>query len=310
MKISKKIVRDLQKYLLGTDEFSFISDMDSGFYPISLSFTLEDFDFYYKPIDGNGVPYKIYESVGKQYNPTRVAAYALSNYNEFLSIGSTECREIFLKCANWFLGFGDARYEYQFDWNDLKAPWISCMAQGEAASVLVRAYRTTNNIAYLDHAEKSLRPFFFSIPEGGVQSKLDDGSLFLEEYPSRKPTHVMNGFLYAMIGLAEFCDARESNKHISLYMKLIETLNGNVRLWCNGRWSLYEDPAVAGGMNFCTPSYHNLHISQLAWVCARNEMPELRRVVSSWERGLNSLPIRMRALFGKVLFRLLNRAQR
>ena len=184
------------------------------------------------------------------------------------------------------------------------------MAQGEAASVLVRAYRVTNNSTYLDHAERSLRPFFCSIPDGGVQSKFDNGSVFLEEYPSSKPTHVMNGFLYALVGLSEFCDVRESEKHFSLYKELVETLKNNIGLWCNGSWSLYEDPALAGGMNSCTPSYHNLHISQLKWVCKRTEVPELCRVVSSWERGLNSFPVRMRALWGKVLFRLKNQAQR
>jgi len=310
MIISRKILRDVQKYLVGTEEFSFNADPSGNLYPISLDFTLNDFEFYYEPIDKLGIPFKIYQSVGKQYNPTRIAAYALANYNNFVEHSCQRSRETFLKCAKWFLGFDDARYQYHFDWEDLQAPWISCMAQGEAASVLVRAYRVTNDGAYLDHAEKSLSPFFLPVSEGGVQSQLGDGSFFLEEYPSNCSTHVLNGFLYAMIGLREFCDSCDSPKHNALFMQLIESLKNNIGNWCNGTWSLYEDPAVKGGVNFCTPSYHNLHISQLKWVCTRTDNPELRRVISSWESGKNSLPVRMRAFWGKVLFRLSNRAQR
>lgn len=310
MIISKKILRDLQKYLVGTEEFSFNADPSANLYPISLAFTLDDLEFYYEPTDKKGIPYKIYQSVGKQYNPTRVAAYALANYNNFVEHGCEPSRDTFVKCANWFLGFHDARYEYHFDWQELEAPWISCMAQGEAASVLIRAYRLTDDEVYLDHAEKSLTPFFVPVSEGGVQSRLFDGSEFLEEYPTKFSTHVLNGFLYALIGLREFCDARDSEKHSALFAQLINSLKDNIDIWCHGNWSLYEDPAVTGGRNFCTPSYHNLHISQLKWVCTRTETPELRRVISSWESGKNSLPVRMRAFWGKVLFRLSNRAQR
>lgn len=310
MIISKKILRDLQKYLVGTEEFSFNADPSDNLYPISLAFTLDDSGFYYEPVDKHGIPFKIYQSVGKQYNPTRVAAYALANYNRFIEQGCEGSRDTFIKCANWFLGFDDAKYQYHFDWDDLRAPWISCMAQGEAASVLVRAYRVTADSTYLVHAEKSLNPFFLPISEGGVQSRLDDGSVFLEEYPSNRATHVLNGFLYAMIGLHEFCGSCESEKHKALFMQLIESVSNNIGKWSSGTWSLYEDPSVKGAENFCTPSYHNLHISQLKWVCARMESPELRKVISSWESGKDSLPVRIRALWGKVLFRLSNQAQR
>ena len=310
MKTYDKIFRDVKKYIFGTSEFGHLNDHGNGIYPIDLSFTLEDEDSYYSPKDKDGIPYKVYSSVGDQYNPARVAAYSLAHFNRFVSKGDRKSKEIFLDCADWFLSKSSGRFEYFFDWGRLRAPWISCMTQGEAASVLIRGYRLTQNFRYLECAEKSLEPFFLKIQEDGVQSHLSDGSIFLEEYPSASPTHVLNGFMFSLIGLAEFVDESQSEKHKLLLNKLIISLNKNIYLWNTGKWSLYEDPNIAGGKNFCTPSYQNLQISQLIWLVNRIDFSEINGVIHSWEKGVNSLPVRLYALLGKLYFRLRNKAQR
>lgn len=308
--IVRKKIRDIKKYVLGTKDFSFPYCEYSLLYPVDLDFTLKDEEFYYRPLDDFGIPYRIYQSVGKQYNPTRIAAYSLAHFNRHAVTGDVELNAKFLKCANWFLNNDSARYVYHFDWNDLKAPWISCMAQGEAASVLIRAYKKTGDKQYLQQAEKALEPFFTGIKQGGLQSKLPDGSLFLEEYPSANPSHVLNGFLYALIGLGEFIDISQSPRHNELFVKLSLSVCKNIEVWCCRNWSLYEDENKANGLNFCTPSYHNLQITQLKWLNNRVKSPDLERAINSWEAGLNSLPTRLLALFGKIYFRLKNRAQR
>lgn len=310
MRVFNKIYRDVEKYFTGTSEFSYLDSFKSGCYPIDLAFTLENKTFYYTPKDQDGIPYKVYASVGEQYNPTRVAAYGLAHFNRYVLHADEESKEKFLKCANWFLSNTQARHEYHFDWGDLKAPWISCMAQGESASVLVRAYRLSGKQSYLDHAEKSLDPFFNVIEEGGVQSRLSDGSIFVEEYPLAKPTHVLNGFLYALIGLREYADATGSQSHQELFDNLVRSLCKNIDIWCYAHWSLYEDRGKANGLNFCTPSYHNLQITQLKWLNKRVNSPDIQQVIENWEKSLSSFFMRVFSLFGKVYFRLKNKAQR
>ncbi|AJF07642.1 D-glucuronyl C5-epimerase family protein [Geoalkalibacter subterraneus] len=305
-----KVYKDILKYLFSTNDFSQLSIGNGYPYPLDLGFTLEDESFYYHPQDKDGVPYRLYQSVGKQYNPTRIAAYALANFNCYALYNYDSCFEIFLKCADWFLGIEDARYEYHFDWSDLKAPWISSMAQGEAASVLIRAYKITGDEKYLKHAKLSLEPLFVRIGSGGVQSLLPDGSLFVEEYPSRNPTHVLNGFLYALIGLGEYAEITESKRHKDLFRQLSLSVCTNIDIWCHGRWSLYEDRIKAKGLNFCTPSYHNLQITQLKWLNARVNDPEIEKTINAWEKGLGNLWTRLFAFAGKAYFRLKNRAQR
>lgn len=307
----KKIIQDVFKYILGTTDFSLVVQSNSGFlYPICLSFTLEDSEFYYSLLDDDGIPYRFYQSVGEQYNPTRIAAYGLAHFNRYLDKGSDADKEIFMKCANWFLDVDNARYEYNFDWEQLKHPWISCMAQGEAASVLIRAYKLTGGNKYLVQAEKSLAPLFLPIIDGGVQSVLPDGSIFVEEYPSDMPTHVLNGFLYALIGLGEYADATDSQSHQKLFDNLVRSLCKNIDIWCYAHWSLYEDRGKANGLNFCTPSYHNLQITQLKWLNKRVNSPDIQQVIENWEKGLSSFFMRVFSLFGKVYFRLRNKAQR
>lgn len=308
--ISKKILKDFFKYFFSTVDFSPSPDEFTDSYPLDLSFTLINEHEYYWPKDDVGIPYRVYSSVGKQYNPTRIAAYALAHFNRYLTNETDTDKHIFIKCSDWFLDPDNARYEYKFNWGRLKSPWISCMAQGEAVSVLVRAYKLTGENKYLVQAEKSLAPLFLPISDGGVQSVLPDGSIFVEEYPSDIPTHVLNGFLYALIGLGEYVDATGSQCHQKLFDNLVCSLCKNIDIWCYAHWSLYEDREKANGLNFCTPSYHNLQITQLKWLNKRVNSPEIQQVIENWEKGLNSFFMRVFALFGKVYFRFKNKAQR
>lgn len=306
----KKFSNDILNFIFSTQEFSLEKEDNHLFYPIDLTFTLLNKKFYYSPIDQEGIPYKLYASVGKQYNPTRVAAYGLANLNDFLKSKNENSKKHFLNCADWFMKETSARYHYHFDWNSLKAPWISCMAQGEAASVLVRAYKLTNQESYLLQAKKSLDPFFRPITDNGVQSYLPDGkSLFIEEYPDENPSHVLNGFLYALIGLIDYCQATSDKNYENLLQDLIESLDKNIHLWSRGQWSLYDIP-VDGKLNYCTASYHHLQISQLRWINQYYSLESVDNIIHLWQKGLNSPMVRIYAMIKKITFRMLNRAQR
>lgn len=311
MKVYKKIYRDIKKYISGTDDFMCLDKIVDNEYPLDFSFTLREEKFYYYPFDSNGIPYVEYESVGCHYNPTRVAGYCLAHYGNYLALNNEESKNIFLLCSDWFLSFKSGLYEYSFDWLDLRSPWISCMAQGQVASIMILAYKMTGNATYLEHAERSLSPFLLSIDEGGVQSKLSNGDLFLEEYPSKDSTHVLNGFLFALIAIKQFLLIKKSREYEILYCKLLESLKNNISSWCcyNG-WSLYDLNLKEKEKNFSTPSYHNIHIAQLRWLADIEDDENLKGIVALWEKGGKSLKVRLVALVRKIFFRFFNKAQR
>ena len=68
----------------------------------------------------------------------------------------------------------------------LPVPWLSGMAQGEAASLLVRLFLETDADRYAEAARRALRPLRRLSAEGGVQARLGDGP-FPEEYPTSPP---------------------------------------------------------------------------------------------------------------------------
>lgn len=306
----KKILKDVHEFMKGSVAFSYNGFCsDTYIYPLNLEFTIVDTDFYYKYLDENGVPYRVYSSMGKQYNPTRIAAYGLAHYNNYIENQSEDSKKKFLSMVEWFLSKESGLYFYDFDWDDLKAPWISCMAQGEAASLLIRAYKTTGDCIYLDHASKSLEPLFLDIVKGGVKSFINNKHVFLEEYPGSKNLHVLNGFLFGLIGIIETRLITNDEKLKSLEQKLVYSLVENLDKWGES-WSYYQIDAGKILKNFCTPAYHNLHISQLKFINEHHPDWRLEEKIDSWSEGSLSLSSRLAALGGKVAYRVINKAQR
>ena len=85
----------------------------------------------------------------------------------------------------------------------LKKPWLSALSQGQALSVLVRAYQETRNDNYREAGQRALRVFSVPVAENGILAKWQ-GLDYFEEYPSETPSFVLNGFIVALWGLWEF----------------------------------------------------------------------------------------------------------
>ncbi len=308
-----KLLRDVASYLRRNCDFSYREDaVTSTAYPVDLAFTLEREDLYYRPKDADGLPVRIYLSAGRQYNPTRIAAYALAHYNRYLDHEDEADKATFFRAAEWFMRSPDGRWRYEFDWGELKAPWVSAMAQGEGVSVLVRAWYLSGEDRYLEQALRALEPFTQPANEGGVLSFLESGDPFLEEYPTPRPVHVLNGFLYAVIGLADL--ERIAGQVLPKGLRasdwlgvLTKHLNG----WNLGFWSAYDLAVGRYGLrNPATVSYHRLHIAQLRFLGEWGSSDVLIAVARQWQAYLKSTVNRVRALALKISFRSLHKVPR
>jgi hypothetical protein len=307
-----KHLRDVAHYVSGSAEFELNeSALRSWAYPVSFEFTLEHETRFYSPKDAAGLPLRVYKSVGSQYNPTRIAAYGLAHFNRYLASSGSECRETFMKTADWFAAAGDGRWSYHFDWNDLNAPWISCMTQGQGISVLARAYHLTGEAKYLESARMALTPLRRPLSMGGVRSRLDDASEFLEEYPSSAPVHVLNGFLFALIGIYDLMRLEPGFGPSAGFDELVQSLESNIGKWDLGYWSAYDVSTGAYGIrNATTMAYHRLHITQLRFLGTMLNRAVLRDTADRWDAQSKSVAHRLRALASKLLYRSLVRTQR
>ena len=81
----------------------------------------------------------------------------------------------------------------------LEPPWLSGLAQGQGASLLVRLHLETGRGEFAEAAKRALLPLAVPSGEGGVKALLD-GHPFPEEYPTDPPSFVLNGAIFALFG--------------------------------------------------------------------------------------------------------------
>ncbi|MEI4197522.1 D-glucuronyl C5-epimerase family protein [Roseovarius sp. E0-M6] len=304
----KKLLGDMGEYITGSAYIPRDAPKDGDWpYPLNCLFMLDDPTAYFEPRDGDGVPMKNFaNSIGVHYLPSRVAAYGFACWQAWKA-GDTTRKDDFFKAADWFVAHEDGLFLHHFSLTSvgLEAPWLSCIAQGEGISVLARAYVETGAEHYRDVAVAALAPLTRPVADGGVFSKLPNGAYFLEEYPGTTHRHVLNGCLYAMVGLHDLDRIAPESGAGALLQELLKTVALNADAWERGGWSLYQYAPRGSGlaMNYNTPGYQNVHIALLSFLAAERDTEGLGRVADRLSRAAESLPRRLIALGGKVAYR-------
>jgi heparosan-N-sulfate-glucuronate 5-epimerase len=189
------------------------------------------------------------------------------------------------------------------------APWLSAMAQGQCASLLVRVGLEVSDPRLLDSAAKGLRPMLRSTADGGVRARLD-GGIFLEEYPTDPPSFVLNGALFALWGAYDVWRGTGDDVAHGLFTEAAETLAGNLQRWDTGFWSRYDLFRLHPIVNTASPFYHALHINQLRALDTIWPSPAVASTAARFEAYAASPRMRSRALAQKVAFRILVRKPR
>jgi hypothetical protein len=133
-------------------------------------------------------------------------------------------------------------YQFNYSAERLKAPWVSAYSQGLALSFFVRLYRVTGDQADLDTAQQVFRSFRrLGASSAFWVSYVRSGELWLEEYPSSRPTHVLNVFGFATFGLYDYERLTRDPAARQLLLGALSTIRHNVRLYrVPGEISLYD----------------------------------------------------------------------
>ncbi|NVM20300.1 MAG: hypothetical protein HWN68_00785 [Desulfobacterales bacterium] len=211
--------------------------------------------------DRNGVP--TYHLKGNcYYHPVRISQYALGAFEYFLDTGNNDAKNAFLTCAEWLTNnlrkHGKFFYwEYRFGHTDV--PWFSAMAQGQGASVLLRAFSETHDKKYLHSARKAIEPIAHDISQGGVSVLKENTYLFPQEYSTNSPSEVLNGAISAWFGVYDYYRATGDSEVEQFCEGIMNTF-----LWCieeydTSYWSLYcRSPKY-----LASPYYNSVHVCQL-----------------------------------------------
>ena len=274
--------------------------------------------FHYKAnynghFDKNGIPILDYQGkIGMQYNPIAITQYGLGNYNLFLDNGENHNFEKFYSVAVWLIDNLELNkkkvpvWHHYFDYeyrNTLKSPWYSGLAQGLGLSVLLRAYHETKDQKFLDAHDKAWISFTKNLDDGGVLYNDTEGNIWIEEYIVSPPTHILNGFIWALWGVYDNWKLNNSNSAKVLFEKCIKTLKYNLIKYDSGYWSLYEQSDTFLPM-ISSPFYHKLHIVQLKILYNLTKENFFDELARKWELYNHSILKRNKALIKKTLFKI------
>jgi heparosan-N-sulfate-glucuronate 5-epimerase len=268
---------------------------------------------YKGPYDGCGIPLLDYHGqIGRQYNPIAIAQYGLGNFDLWRRTADAERKKKFFTIADWMVSnlernsTGIFVWNHHFDWeyrDTLRAPWYSALAQGQGISLLVRAYRESGDASYLEAAQSAFVSFQRPIGQGGVAFTDQSGDLWFEEYIVSPPTHILNGFIWALWGVYDYALATKDPAAQALFGHGVRTLLHNLERYDLGFWSLYEQSGTRLPM-VASPFYHRLHIVQLRVMHRLTGEEKFARIADRWETYTGSSWNRTRALVYKSAFKL------
>lgn len=160
-------------------------------------------------LDASGVPYW-----GKiaTYDPITITRYALAHWNMALKGDNQVAQQVFLKQAEWLV-------KHEVSIKDDAGGWpipipaasgpadrvcLSASRQGNALSVLVRAYQLTCDRTFLIVARRVVRTFERDILDGGVCAPVGEHGVFFEDVAIYPAAHGLDGMLFALLGLYDY----------------------------------------------------------------------------------------------------------
>ena len=188
----------------------------------------------------------------------------------------------------------------------LEPPWVSAMAQGEAASLLIRSAKTFDEPEFRVKAVQAAAPLLQ--PDSPVVSATAEGPI-LEEYPTDPPAHVLNGWISALWGLYDVAadmrrQAGDGEPYETAFRSGAACLVSRLPTYALSRhWSRY-DVYPHRLVNIASPRYHRLHIEQLRAMAVLTSDVTFAQVAGDWSIGLENPFTRGLAVTRKIGFRL------
>lgn len=228
-----------------------------------------------KPVDQNGIPLFI-QNNKEYYYPVSIGAYAYDLYNNYTHSNNDKVLKKFLNVATWlkdnciYTKYGFCSYRSHFPLANYKLTndWTTAMGQGQAISSLIAAHYLTGDNSYGQVAYDAVSAFQYPISAKGLAADFN-GHTWYEEYGSEEmPTHVLNGFLFALSGVRSFNKAYNENYAQQIFDTGVNSLKDNLHLYDFNHTSRYDySPLNQLASTKTGPdSYHELHIFQLAWL--------------------------------------------
>jgi hypothetical protein len=225
-----------------------------GLYPISM----DSKGNFPGLLNDEGVPVIRY---GKDLvtTPVIVTLYGLGSSDLYLIRKDERYRRQMLHTLDWLKGhqvpLGEGvGWPHEMDMENLQAPWFSCVTQGLALSLLVRAHQLEVTRVWRDLTFKTYLGFHLPVAKGGFARAVQMGRIY-EEYPTPDLNCVFNGMCCALIGLWEAWNSGLVREAEYDFREGVKALRANLAKFDHHGWSLYSLSRCLGKPFLASPYY-------------------------------------------------------
>jgi hypothetical protein len=156
---------------------------------------------------------------------------------------------------------GGLAWEYEFQFDGGRPPWVSALAQGTGIQALSRAGHRLGKQSYIDVAHRALG-IFRAAPPQGIAIRTRAGRHYLI-YSFSPGVHVLNGFIQSLVGLHDLTVLGNDTQAKALFEAGDAQARVEVPRFDTGAWSLYDQVGESD------LSYHQLLRDFLFNLCAR-----------------------------------------
>ena len=230
------------------------------------------------------------------YFPIQIFQYGLGAYDLYLLKNEDKYLEKFKNCVQWAennIEENGSILNFIHEYHDSR---YYAMAQGEFASLMVRAYAQFGEIKYLDLAKKSLDFMLIPLEDGGTSQYIDE-DLILYEFTCHP--YVFNGWIFAMMGIYDYYLSTKDENYKQIFDRTFKTLEKNIEKMDLKYWSRYDSQKI-----IASPFYHNLHIAQLTALVQIYDSIAIKKMLKKFIKYKNSFIKRnyafMRKAFQKI----------
>ena len=201
----------------------------------------------------------------------------------------------FLASARWLLKNQDEKGAWPIPVKrklktgaELKPNWYSAMAQGQALSVLTRAYHLTKDLEFLKAARRATGLFRVKSEDNGILAVFMNKFKWYEEYPMTPSLFVLNGFLYSLMGLFDLkmtLRSEQRSEAESLFKDGMTSLRAMILMYDTGSGTIYDlrHLTMDAEPNLARWDYHATHVNQLTWVTMIDSDPFYKNVLKRWQ---------------------------
>ena len=221
-------------------------------------------------------------------SPIIVTRYALICWNNFIAVNNEQQRASFLAQACWLVAH-EQRLTGNVSCWPVSLPvayglparqCLSALVQGQAISVLVRAFALCGESDFLDCAKRAIRAFERDILDGGVSTPMPGNGLYFEEFGAYPASHTLEGMIFSMLALGDYLKLQEDAGLMSLFARAHDSLHRFLHEFDTGYWTRVD----LLHRRLTTRYQHQQQVYLLGMLAQTMHCEECANVATRWHR--------------------------